>query len=346
MASNSSKVMEADRWLPRLPMGCLESLNALYCPRLPLSLPHEGLTVEIHIARPWASITRPFVELPLTIGSWEGKLALPLAIAERVLEPVTGGKAASGLSPVSLALLMEHALADVLEKLEDDIGQPVHLDGAGKPETPLIKTPWQVVSSNVAAIAELHLPIGALEIMAAYLPSVAPPAQNTIGDDIPVPLQIMAGRQSLSYAELTSLRPGDIVLIDEAREDQAEALLANRYAARALRGPDGFRAAGSWHKSNHNQGTIMEAKSRPSGKPQAKDIDLDDLPVELVFEIGRRELTLGEIRQLAEGSVLLTAPGVDSAVDILANGRRIGKGDLVKIGEGLGVRVVRIAENG
>jgi len=345
-ASAASEVVEAHWWLPKLPIGCIESLNTLCCPRPPLRLTHEDQTVEIRIAGFSAPVTRPAVELPLTIGPWEGKLALPLAVAEWVLAPLTGGKSVSGLSPASLAILTEHSLADMLEKIEDSVGQPIHLDGSGDPELPLIKTGWQVMSGNFSAIVELHLPIDALELLATYLPRIAPPAQNAIGDDIPITLQLSAGRQSLTSGELASLRPGDIVLLDEARENEAEALLANRYAARALRGPDGYRAAGPWRKSNQNQGMTMEAKSRSSGKPQTEDIDLDDLPVELVFEIGRRELSLGEIRQLGEGSLLLTAPGVDGAVDILVNGRRIGKGDLVKIGEGLGVRVVRIAENG
>ncbi|WP_407866465.1 type III secretion system cytoplasmic ring protein SctQ [Phyllobacterium phragmitis] len=332
--------------MPRLPVGCMGSLNTLYCPRPPLRLAHEGQVVEIRIAGPAASVTRPSVELPLTIGPWRGKLVLPQMIVERILAPLTGGKAASGLSPASLALLTEHALANMLEKIEGDIGQPIHIESSGKPEAALIKTAWQVMSGDVSAIVELHLPIGALDILAIYLPRVSPPAQNAIRDDIPMTLRLSAGRQSLTSGELASLRPGDIVLIDEARENEAEALLANRYAARAVKGPDGYSAASPWRKSNQNQGTIMETKSRSSGKPQADNINLDDLPVEIVFEIGRRELSLGEIRQLGEGSLLLTAPGIDGAVDILVNGRRIGKGDLVKIGEGLGVRVVRIAENG
>ncbi|KXF75049.1 hypothetical protein ATN84_20390 [Paramesorhizobium deserti] len=327
-------------------MECVESLNTIHCPRPPLRLTHESQTVEIRIADPSASITRPAVELPLTIGPWQGNLALPFVIAERILEPVTGGKMASDLSPDLLALLAEHVLADALDNIESAVEQPIHFDGSGKPQAPLIMTAWKVAFGNVSATAELHLPAGALEVLANFLSRISPPAQNAIGDDIPALLQISAGRQSLTSAELVSLRPGDIVLMDEVRENEAKALLASRYVARALKGPDGYRAAGPWRKSNQNQGTIMESKSRASGKPQAEDVDLNDLPVELVFEIGRRELSLGEIRQLGEGSLLLTSPGVDGAVDILANGRRIGKGDLVKIGEGLGVRVVRIAENG
>jgi type III secretion protein Q len=39
------------------------------------------------------------------------------------------------------------------------------------------------------------------------------------------------------------------------------------------------------------------------------------------------------------------ARAVDEPLDIMANGRRLGRGTLVQIGESLGVRIVSIAGN-
>ena len=73
--------------------------------------------------------------------------------------------------------------------------------------------------------------------------------------------------------------------------------------------------------------------------------DLDDLPVRLVFEVGRVELSLGELQRLAPGALVPLARAVDEPLDIMANGRRLGRGTLVQIGESLGVRIVSLAAN-
>lgn len=78
----------------------------------------------------------------------------------------------------------------------------------------------------------------------------------------------------------------------------------------------------------------------------APDTDLDGLPVRLMFELGRVELSLGEIRRLAPGAVVPLARPRDEALDIVANGRRIGRGSIVAIGDSLGVRVTRLFDNG
>ena len=82
------------------------------------------------------------------------------------------------------------------------------------------------------------------------------------------------------------------------------------------------------------------------GNPtEFSDPDLDDLPVRLVFEAGRVELSLGELQRLAPGALVPLSRPLDEPLDIMANGRRLGRGTLVQIGESLGVRIVSIAGN-
>ena len=86
------------------------------------------------------------------------------------------------------------------------------------------------------------------------------------------------------------------------------------------------------------------AHDRDSGAPDESDGDgtLDDLEVTLVFEIGRRFVDLAELRSIAPGYVFPMTQDASAPVDILANGRRIGRGEIVRIGETLGVRVTRL----
>lgn len=82
-----------------------------------------------------------------------------------------------------------------------------------------------------------------------------------------------------------------------------------------------------------------------SGPAGLNDSDLDDLPVRLVFEVGRVELSLGELQRLAPGALVPLGRPLEEPLDIMANGRRLGRGTLVQIGESLGVRIVSLASN-
>jgi len=63
------------------------------------------------------------------------------------------------------------------------------------------------------------------------------------------------------------------------------------------------------------------------------------------FEVGRLELSLGDVRQMAPGTVLPLSRPFDEALDIMASGRRIGRGEIVRIGDSLGVRIIRLFDN-
>ena len=65
------------------------------------------------------------------------------------------------------------------------------------------------------------------------------------------------------------------------------------------------------------------------------------LPVEVAFELGRSELRVGELSALQPGYVFPLAAPVDGAsVTIRANGQAVGQGELVAVGDTLGVRLL------
>ena len=74
--------------------------------------------------------------------------------------------------------------------------------------------------------------------------------------------------------------------------------------------------------------------------------DLDELPVRLVFEVGRADFTLGEIRRLAPGAVVPLVRPLSKALDVVANGKRIGSGTLIKVGDSIGVRITKVLDLG
>ncbi|MEX2600505.1 MAG: flagellar motor switch protein FliN [Balneolaceae bacterium] len=81
----------------------------------------------------------------------------------------------------------------------------------------------------------------------------------------------------------------------------------------------------------------MEAGLNGNGS-KSMDI-LKDVEMDLSVELGRIELPLGKVLQLAKGSVIELEKLAGEPVDILVNGHRIAHGEVVVIDEHFGVRI-------
>lgn len=66
---------------------------------------------------------------------------------------------------------------------------------------------------------------------------------------------------------------------------------------------------------------------------------LKDVEIVLSVELGRREMSLGQILQVVKGSVIELEKLAGEPVEILVNGRKIAEGDVVVIDEHFGVRI-------
>ncbi len=76
------------------------------------------------------------------------------------------------------------------------------------------------------------------------------------------------------------------------------------------------------------------------------DARFDDVPIKLVFELGRIEVDLGRLQELGPGHVFELDRPIGEAVDVIAGGRSIGRGEIVRIDEQVGVRLVRLFGHG
>jgi flagellar motor switch protein FliN len=73
------------------------------------------------------------------------------------------------------------------------------------------------------------------------------------------------------------------------------------------------------------------------------DISLiEDIPVEVAVELGRTTKHVSEILKLGPGSVIELDRLVGETVDLLANGRLIGKGEVVVVDENFGLRLTEV----
>jgi flagellar motor switch protein FliN len=73
---------------------------------------------------------------------------------------------------------------------------------------------------------------------------------------------------------------------------------------------------------------------------------LSDIKVRLSVEVGNVSMTISEIMDLQEGSVVELDRQVDQLIDINVNGTLVARGEVVPVKNKFGVRIAEIVSNG
>jgi flagellar motor switch protein FliN/FliY len=88
-----------------------------------------------------------------------------------------------------------------------------------------------------------------------------------------------------------------------------------------------------------------EEKVDAPEKPSVENLKvLENIEVELTVEVGRAEITIRDLLRLNEGSVIELDRLAGDPLDILVNGTKIARGEVVMIGERFGVRFGEVVE--
>ena len=73
--------------------------------------------------------------------------------------------------------------------------------------------------------------------------------------------------------------------------------------------------------------------------PLEEIAEIADVPVEVEVELGRKVMTIAQILELGENSVIRIARAAGDHIDILVGGPLIGYGEIVIIEDAVGVRI-------
>jgi flagellar motor switch protein FliN/FliY len=68
-----------------------------------------------------------------------------------------------------------------------------------------------------------------------------------------------------------------------------------------------------------------------------------NIEVPLVVRLAERQMTVGDVLDLAPGAMIHFNAGPDESLELLANGKVIARGCAVKVNERFGLRVERVA---
>ena len=91
---------------------------------------------------------------------------------------------------------------------------------------------------------------------------------------------------------------------------------------------------------NETESTNEETNSDSAGIDNLKV--LENIEVKLTVEVGSTELKIRDLLRLNEGSVVELERLAGDPLDILANGVKIAKGEVVMVGERFGIRFTEV----
>ena len=96
-------------------------------------------------------------------------------------------------------------------------------------------------------------------------------------------------------------------------------------------------------KAREASSDVFPPLSQSSSHGSARDLEMImDIPVKLTVELGRTKLTIKQLLELAQGSVIELEGLAGEPMDILINGYLIAQGEVVVIEDKYGIRITEI----
>lgn len=319
-------------------------LNAVAMRRRPFATELAGKPLVIANAGIGRMVPQAEPLCHFAIEAQQATLSLPQSLTERLVACAQSGL---GLPDEPLrSLLVELVLADSLDALEKATSDAMTLGPANAPRNDIDRVRFDIRWGDWRGQALLSVPrngdgrsIVVLSDLLERLPAAPAPL-----DGLPLSLGLEIGTSRLSVSQLAGLHAGDVVLLHHFHPASAEIVLtAGRTAARA--GLD--RRTVTVHSpfrphSLHPMETSMKPTDAVGAQSADTGVALDQIEVMLTFEFGRRTIDLRALRMIGPGHTFDLGRDPEGPVDILANGRTIGTGEIVRVGETIGVRAVRL----
>jgi type III secretion protein Q len=327
--------------------GVVDALNAFYRRRTPIKMTLGDEIVTVASVWPPPRTTEPLTStIAFTMGDAKGTLHVPRPLVQRLIAQVEPSVDVAKLATEHAALLLETGLSDELAWCEGMLKCQIALTAVRESETAasavLFAFALKGKQHDETCTLALDDAERATELGTLFDRGQTAPAGLPL--DLPVPINIWRGAVVISVDELEKMAPGDVVLLDDVEHEVAAALITigGQLVAPLEFTNTGARLTG---RPRPITGSKWEWIMNSATDTTLEDSDLENLPVALIFEVGRTTLPLGEVKRLAPGAIVPLTEVTTETVDVIANGKRVGRGAIVRIGESLAVRVTRIFDN-
>ncbi|GAA0033614.1 type III secretion system cytoplasmic ring protein SctQ [Bradyrhizobium ottawaense] len=271
-------------------------------------------------------------------------LSLPGKLAEALVRTVQNGLTLP--SEPARSLVLEFALEPLLAALERMTQRNLQLVRTEEARSTQPYLEFDVAYGELASKARL--------LLFSPFDGPVPPAFTVLGEllgrlprqaarllsELPVIVAGHIGSLRVAIGVLRQAEQGDALLPDTIPLARGQiVLVADRLWAPAEIGGDRLVLRGPFRLRSHplKSEDVMPQNQMQQQPPS--EADIDSIEITLVFECGRWPMPLGTLRTINEGHVFELGRHLDGPVDIVANGQRIGRGDIVRIGEELAVRL-------
>lgn len=291
-----------------------------------------------------------FARLGCTVGGRAAEAWLPWDVVDAILRGSHPDLDATGLDPRARALLLETLESELLAALARGGVSEIVVVAADRVDEPPPAAPdllrFEATIEGAAPLPVLlrcH-PVERERIRRAL--SRLPVARTPL-PGLTLPVAFRCAYTTVSLSDFATIEVGGGLLLDDTTLgfQKIMAVTAERFAQACtwqtikpvLDGPL-LKPAGA-NARGYLASADVSDKSDPSGSAAAS---LDEVPIHLVFELGRTEVAVADLESLTAGYVFDLNKPLGQSVDILANGRRVGAGELVRVGDSIGVRVSRL----
>lgn len=236
--------------------------------------------------------------------------------------------------------VIETYLANLLESAEQMLNMPVQVSeflNTPPAELPPVRLAFSL-TPQTRQMPRIDSYLACPETLVGVFTQALIQLPDAVRDwpQLPIAVHFEVGSSQLSVGEFAALEPDDLIFLERGPWLEDGSVMI-RLAANF-----GWRAS--------VEGDILTLQSLEMGMAEEELFEegtaplesLDELPITLSFDLGRQTLPYKEIKMLQPGYTFELAKTQEKPVNLRANGRAIGKGELVQVGDYLGVRVIEL----
>jgi type III secretion system YscQ/HrcQ family protein len=173
---------------------------------------------------------------------------------------------------------------------------------------------------------------------------------SPLSKNLDLTLGIKTGSMTLYRSEWSALKAGDVVILDRNSYDARQ----SKGFATIMLGPTPlFQAKIHHHRielidfATINEASMPEQKTAPHHPmhlEQANEtpIPIKDIPIQVSVELARLKLTLDQLMNLSPGNMIELPIHPEQSVSLTVGGQKVGKAELIHIGETLGIRLIEL----
>ena len=327
------------RWARALPVGIdtdvRDELRAWW------GIEPSATLRELHVCAPGglrAALAEPLAGVVLRSNAGRVVLELTPRLATAIADRVLGGEGVG--SDTVLSDVERGALAYAAARLADAawtvVGVVTTIDAmvhALGDEGSIVRG-WDVSAGSMGGVARVWIPDAMRAPDARPLPSL-PELQLDVALD--------AGTSTLAGSELTQLRPGDVVVLDEV-------WWPSRCAGHVV----GSMRTRWWCDATGQCETIetgldempREGKRAMQDEGVTETMDrVGDAPVFIAVELARFRLSVEELSKVRPGEVLGTGAKLGGQVALRVGDKVVARGELVDVEGEVGVQITELAKD-